>query len=255
MNVSSNLNYVCPRCGAPTKFNPDRHGLCIDCFLELHRGRIGESITVEITVCLGCGGIRYGKDWYSASLDNFKNILTKLLRKTELKPYDISLDKISSDILRTLRNFRKIYVPVMVYVSGEKLVTKYIELRINKAFCPICSKKQSGKYYESVIHLRYRPGAARIVVDTIRNFVDMEWMGLEKLETVDVKKDGAHGIVIRWSSKKIAHRFIEHLKKKFSIAILKKYKEQVLVTTSQGRPRQITVEKYVIKIMHSVYST
>ncbi len=245
-----NLSYVCPRCGAPTKFNIERHGLCIDCFLEMHRGKISEKIAISITVCLGCGRIRYGNKWYTASLDVFKDILTRLLRKTELKVYDISLDRISSNVLEELRGSKKIYVPVGIYLANRKLVTRYIEVRINKAFCPLCSKKQSGKYYESVIHIRYKAEIMGSLMDAIRIFIDKEWSGLENIETVDIKKDGAHGIVIRWSSRRMARRFLEHLKKKFSIIILRKYREQTLVSIGQGKSKQIVVEKYIIRIIH-----
>ena len=241
--------YVCPKCGAPTKYNPERHGLCIDCFLKQHKEKIEEHIKINVTVCVGCGKLRYGKDWYSPTISNFKNILRGLLRRTNLRLYDLTFDDVPEDTPQTLRDLDKALIPVTISISNERVATKHVEIRVQKAFCPLCSKKQSGKYYESVIHLRFKPEMSESVCDTINHFIDTTWHNLQVFETVDVKKEGAKGLVIRWSSKKIGRKFLEYLRGKYSIIILRKYREQMLVIMGKNAPRQITVEKYIIRLV------
>jgi len=241
---------MCPRCGKRTSFNPDRKGLCLECFLEVHRSRISESRpSVAITVCIGCGRIRHGKEWLIGSPENVKKVLSLLLKKTNLRIYDFDVE-ISDNFLDSLSDYKKAYVPVNLYVSGEKVVQKHVEVRLDKAFCPICSSKKSGKYYESVIHLRYG-GSVIELMDDVSRFMERALRLPKRLEVFDVKKEGRSGLVVRVSDRRLAREFLGFLATKYSLIILKKYREPILVSLGQGTMRQVMVEKYLIRLIRA----
>lgn len=239
--------HFCPRCGKPTEYNPARGGLCIDCYLEIHREKIPKNLSVEITVCAGCGEIKYGDKWYDPSISNFISIISRHLRKSSIRVYDHKL-VLPSDFSVDLQNYQKLVIPIKIAKGGDELVEKPLTIHIQHAFCPLCSKKTSGKYYESIIHLRFSKKNEQRVFQTVQLFVDRFMESAEKLETIDIKKDGAHGLVLRYSNKRTAKKFIENLKKNFSIIIYQQYKEPILINITKKQMR-INVEKYFIRIV------
>ena len=147
--------YVCPKCGAPTNYSPERQGLCIECYLEKHKTKIDRDIKIKIDVCIGCGKVRYGKDWFQPSSENFATIVERQLKRTALKPYDVQIEDMDQKTLGELRDLKKIFIPIKIFVTNRDTIMRHIEVDINKVFCPICARKQSGRYYESVIPVSY----------------------------------------------------------------------------------------------------
>jgi len=241
--------YVCPKCGAPTNYSSERQGLCIECYLKKHRAKIDRDIKIKIDVCIGCGRVRYGKDWFLPSFENLATIIKKQLKKTVLRPYDIQIEDMDRRTLTELRDLKKIFIPIKISVTNRDTIIRHVEIDINKAFCSICSKKQSGRYYESVIHLRFQKEMQDNLIDVINRFVEEKLYRSETLEIIDVKKEGGKGVVVRLSSKKLARNFLGYLGQSFSLIILKRYTEPIILESGSHGKKQISVEKYIIRLM------
>lgn len=217
--------------------------------MEHHNQKIDEKIKVSIKVCIGCNRLKYGKEWFNASVNNLKRILTLLIRKTNLRFYDFVISGIDEDLLLGLRELKKVFIPLNINISTEKFVSRHVEVIIQKALCDVCSKKSSGKYYECIMHLRFSKNIASSVLETTQEFIETTWRNLDKFETVDIKKEGKQGIAIRWSNRKIAEKYLRFLKEKFSIIIIKKYKEHIDIFMVGNKNRRLTVNKYILRIV------
>jgi len=248
--MAGDYYYVCPRCGAPTKYNRERGGLCIDCYVKMRGEGISENIKVRMTICIGCGRIRYGKEWYPLSTDTLGSILMKLLKKTDLRKYDVSIQQIPLESPSTIMEYKKILVPILIEVTKGRSVTRYVQVGIEKTLCPLCSRKQSGKYYESIIRLRFKSEIAETLREDINRFIDVSLRNLDRIETVDIKKDGPHGLVTRWSNRRIARKFLEFLKSRYSILIIRKYREPITIVTDKGTTRHVMVDNYMVRLIH-----
>ena len=241
--------YFCPRCGKPTRYNSDRGGLCIDCYTELRGIKLGQKdISVELVVCMGCGKIKYGNTWFEPSRQNFDSILRNIVRKTNLRFFDFKIEMPSDLELSSLSQFDKVYVLTSIFIAGQRTVRRRIEIRINRAFCPICSQKRSGKYYESVLHIRFSREDRSELINILNMFIETNILRADRLEVIDIKKNGAHGIVIRCSSKNLAKKLLAMLHRKFSVIIMNKYREQVTVDI-QNKPQRRSIEKYIIRLV------
>ncbi len=248
--INVDYQYVCPKCGKPTTYNQERNGLCIDCFLETKRSKIEEKIKVKITICLGCRRLKHGKEWLEPTKENIEIVLRSGLKRTSLRMYDYTILDIPEGVKEDLREVKKIFLPVQVFVANRKVVVRHIEVDIDKAFCTLCGQKQSGKYYEAVIHVRYMRGIIDYLSRSIDLFLEEISRKLDRLEIIDVKKEGKRGLVIRFSDRKLARRFLEYLSRNYSIAILRKYKEPITVISEKDTRRQVVIEKYFIRIIH-----
>ncbi len=241
--------YFCPRCGKPTQFNSERKGLCLDCFAELKGATLKQkNFKMEITVCVGCGKIRYGNSWFEPTRSNFDKILKNLAKRTQLRFYEFRVEMPTDIEISSLGQYDKIYVLISIPITSHNVLRRGIELRINKAFCPLCSKKRSGKYYESVLHIRFSRDIESEFMLILDEFINTSMIQMEKLEVIDVKKDGAYGVVIRFSDRKMARSLLTSLNKKFSLVILKRYREQVTVEINNKLQRRV-VEKYFIRLL------
>jgi len=241
---------MCPKCGRYTEYNPERHGLCISCFMKKHKQKIDEKIKVSVVVCVGCNRLKYGKEWFDNSADNFRRILTFLIRKTSLRIYDFVISRVDEELLSGLRELKKVFIPISINIATGSSIMKYVEVIIHKALCDICSRKDSGKYYESIMHLRFSRDISEYIQEITTRFIESTWKNLDKYETVDIKREGKKGIVIRWSNRKIAKDFLRFLKEKFSVIIIKQYKEHIDIHGIKGKNRSLTVDKYILRIIN-----
>lgn len=245
--MQSNYKYFCPRCGKPTQYNEERRGLCIDCFVELKgAGLKQENFKLEITVCIGCSRIKHGNAWLDSNRETLNARLHSLLRNTELKFYDFEVELPADIDSSALSHCEKFHVLLNVLSGGQRIVRKRATLRVNKAFCPLCSQKQSGKYYESIIHIRFSREVRDKLMEILNRFVDTTTTQLDRLEVIDVKKEGS-GIAIRFSDRKLAKKLLSILNREFSLAILRKYKTPV--TLSVGNKQQlINIDVFIIRL-------
>lgn len=242
--------YFCPRCGKPTQYNKERNGLCIDCFVELEKAELeNEDFKFDVTICIGCGRIKHGNLWLELNKEVLKTRLYSLIHDTKLKFYDFEVELPTNIDLSSAYQYDKLDIIANVSVRDQKIIRKQITLRINKAFCPLCSKKQSGKYYESVIHIRFQRESRSKLTEVLSEFINTTTTRLEKLETIDVKKEG-EGIVIRLSSRKLAKELLSALNRKFSLAILRKYRTPVTVNIN-NRQQLINIDVFIIRLFQA----
>ena len=185
------------------------NGYCEECYKKKFQLiEVPEEITVA--VCKKCNKIKEKNVWKDIEIEKILRDKIKILGK------NVRIKIEENDNL-------KIYAKGLLKGSkGLKEEIHEVKVKIKKENCPDCSKK-SGKYYESVIQVR-----GCLTNDDINSIDDIVLArgGFYRVEEVK----GGYDFFI--SSKSLAKKITEFLRKKYKTKVKKSFK---LVTKQEGK--------------------
>ncbi|MCS7107819.1 MAG: 60S ribosomal export protein NMD3 [Sulfolobales archaeon] len=139
------MSKFCIRCGVE---EPELivDGFCIKCLVDLGKV-VKPPNSVKVTVCPTCSSIKTGSKWLLNT--DLKEHLRDVVLGDCVLHNDFKLSSLNIDL-----GGSKALVSFKGYLRGVEVVKDYIlDLTINKALCPQCSRVKGG-YYEAVIQIR-----------------------------------------------------------------------------------------------------
>jgi NMD protein affecting ribosome stability and mRNA decay len=202
----TNVEKVCPICGRSNKEVEFIGEFCVDCFLNLRKQNIPNS--VEVKKCKKCNRIKVGKEWLSE-----KEGIEKLISKAIGFKFELKEIKAQEAI-------------GFVYIEGKK-INKSIKIKFIQTLCYEDFLK-SSRYYEAKIQLR----GEREKVEEVAKEIERNLLNTYILE----KKEDKNGIDLLVGSRKEVEKTLKLLNLKplvtFSLAGVKNGKRFYRATYS-----------------------
>ena len=184
-------------------------GYCEECYKKKFQ-LIEVPEEIDVTICNRCNKIKEKNKWKETETDEVLRDKIKILGKN----VKIKIEK--NDNLK---------VHARGYLEGSKNLKEEVhevKIILNKRLCSDCFKK-SGKYYESIIQIRGELTSEDM--DSIDDIV-LERGGFYRIEEVK----GGYDFYV--SSKSLANKIAEFVRKKYKIEIKKSFK---LFTRKEGK--------------------
>jgi len=214
------LTLICPKCGKEKDKDQFIATVCAECSFSIKD--IASLKTTELTICKGCGRVRYKNKWDLFSEDDLKKIVEENI-KVSLQEYEIK------DIIT---EFYKDKIKIIVKINGKaenyKIETvKEFNIALKTIYCDDCYKNMSD-YFIATIQIRYtkteeekyKPvignyNMADYFVRVIQNAVkDLRKTGDFSAHIQKIEQD-KNGINIMVGSKMQAVSFIKSIKPTF----------------------------------------
>lgn len=240
------MKYQCPICGKSTDYKEELEGLCIECYRKKYQLVIRSPIRISIKGCPICGRVHYGKTWLQSNRRNLILVLLHQLKTLKnFRGYDLKIrfHNSATEFIENLFTENEESIIVELYRGSLKLQEIRTLVNIQKQVCPICMRKQTGAYFEYVIHVRFPRKKIREYLEKTQRIINIVLKSASPEDVVDVKKVPS-GLDIRVSSRSLGRKLINALMN----SLTAEYREYTERKFDPVLNKQVTIHKAIIEV-------